>query len=396
MGGAIYAFALVCGKMELDSSFLDYANCSEQNETFMAFINLTVVSGVTLAFHATFISLVIITGLLANAIVLVLVAKDRRLRHRSIIVGLNIVAVDTLLTIFYHGVVLTNSLSRTWSYSEYQGSELICKAYGVMTTILVNIRWFAIGVLTLDRFLTVRFPFRYEKYSRNILLALTVLTWTLPPGLASLLSLSLVKTSFRANIPTCIPSCINAEYQLACRSINTGVILVIFIFGCIMPTGMYFWMYYKGRKMRTKYTLGQLALNVTTSVAVPKDIQAVQKANDRQALATVFLIFLTIFLTSLPSYTLVLLRQISICTFFTIPIAVHFTIADIFIASTALDPLVLMKNRDFRMVIYELWQKKCLCKHHVSDGRTSSQTEAGIQLSATNINNDTIHETDLK
>ena len=382
--------------MDLDSSFLDYANCSDQNETAPLFINLTTVSNVVIAFHATFTSLVIVTGLLANSLVLVLVAKDKRLRHRSILVGLNIVFVDILLTIFYHGVILTNCLSKGWSYNEQPGPDLICKTYGVLTTVLINIRWFAIGVLTTDRFLTVKFPFRYEKYSRRFLIVASLLTWTLPPGLASLLSLSLVSYSFRANIPTCLPSCINAKYRTACTLINTGVLTTMFIVGCIIPTGMYMWMYHKARKMRTRYTLGQLTLNVTTSVAVNmRPAQNIRSQYDRQAMVTVFLIFLTILFTSLPSYLFILLRQISVCIFFKIPVVIHFIITDIFIASTALDPVVLMKNRDFRNVIYELFHKKCLCRHHVTDGRTSS-TEAEIQSSSANMNDMQLHETNLK
>ncbi|XP_019864482.1 PREDICTED: green-sensitive opsin P521-like [Amphimedon queenslandica] len=381
--------------MDLDSSFLDYANCSDQNDTTPLFINLTVVSNVVIAFHATFISLVIVTGLLANSTVLVLVAKDKRLRHRSIVVGLNIVFVDILLTIFYHGVILTNCLSKGWSYNEQPEPDLICRAYGVLTTVLLNIRWFGIAVLTTDRFLTVKFPFRYEKYSRRFLIVASLLTWTIPPGLASLLSLSLVSYSFRANIPTCLPSCINATYRMACALINTGIVMIMFIIGCIIPSGMYIWMYRKARKMRTKYTLGELALNVTTSVAV-KNIRKAQNTRsqyDRQAMVTVFLIFLSILFTSSPSFLFLIVRQISICIFFKIPVVIHFIVTDIFIVSTALDPLVLMKNHDFRTVIYELFHKKCWCRHHVTDGRTSS-TEAETQSSSANIND--MHETNLK
>lgn len=382
--------------MDLDSSFLDYANCSDQNETVPLFINLTDVSNVAIAFHATFISLIMVTGLLANSIVFVLVAKDKRLRQRSILVGLNIVFVDILLTIFYHGVILTNCLSKEWSYNEQPEPDLICKAYGVLSTVLINIRWFAVGLLTTDRFLTVKFPFRYEKYSRQFLIVGSLLTWTIPPGLASLLSLSLVSYSFRANIPTCLPSCINAKYRIACALINFCVLTSMFIVGCIMPSGMYIWMYHKARKMRTKYTLGELVLNVTTSVAV-KNIREVRNTSsqyDRRAMVTVFLIFLTILFTSLPSYLFILVRQISICIFFKIPVVIHFIITDIFIASTALDPIVLMKNHDFRTVIYELFHKKCWCRHHVTDGRTSS-TEAETQTSLANMNTD-VHETNLK
>lgn len=361
-------------KMDQDEDsldILDYYNCSGEP----LFINLTKTNDVTITLHAAIVGLFIGLGLIGNIAVLILVLKDKRLRHRSIIASLNIVIVDIFLTIFYHGVILTNTLSREWSYIGYTDDvEAMCRLYGTVTTFLIDVRWCTIGLLTLDRFLTVRYPFRYEKYSVIFLLLSILMSWLIPLTASGLLAVPLVGYTFRANIPTCLPSCLLADNSF-CKLLNTGIIIIMFIIGCLLPLLLYLWMYWKARKLRVKYTLGQIAVTATAGIAVSNSsFNLNEKVNkDKRAMITILLIFLTIFFTSSPQFLFFLLRQISICTFFKIPIEVHFIVTDIFLLSTTLDPIVIMRNQDFRIVLYELIHGSVLCRvHHVSDQRSLS------------------------
>ena len=339
-------------------SILDYGSCTVDNETVYNFFNLSKVHHVAIALQMTFISVVIAGGIVGNVAVIFLVLKDKRLRYRSVIAGLSIVFVDLLLSIFYHGIILTNTLMRGWSYGEESYNS--CRTYGILTTYLLYVRWIALNVIVTDRFLTVKFPFQYERHSRVILVTITVLLWLVPAILAGFFALPIVGVTFRANVPTCLPSCNNTDYQLLCKLLNAAALTIVVFFGGVVPPVLYCWMYHKGRKMRAMYTLGKLSLTVTSGIALRDNTpaQADKSSREHQALLTLFLIFLSVFLTSLPSYFFLLLRQISICAFFRTPIYFHFVISDIFIISTALDPIILMRNQDFRIALKELICKR--------------------------------------
>ena len=374
--GLIYKFILETTETTMDEvedpsnySILDYGLCTVDNETVYNFFNLSKVHHVAIALQMTFISVVIAGGIVGNVAVIFLVLKDKRLRYRSVLASLSIVFVDLLLSIFYHGVILTNTLMRGWSYGEESYNS--CRIYGILTTYLIYVRWIALSLIVTDRFLTVRFPFRYERHSRAFLATVSVLLWLVPAILAGFFPLPIVGVTFRANVPTCLPSCNNTDYQLLCKLLNAAALTIVVFFGGVVPPVLYCWMYHKGRKMRAMYTLGKLSLAVTSGIALRDNTpaQADKSSKEHQALLTLFLIFLSVFLTSLPSYFFLLLRQISICAFFRTPIYLHFVISDIFIISTALDPIILMRNQDFRIAV-----KKLLCKRtplYISDTPSS-------------------------
>ena len=339
-------------------SILDYGSCIVDNETVYNFFNLSKVHRVAIALQMTFISVVIAGGIVGNAAVIFLVLKDKRLRYRSVLASLSIVFVDLLLSIFYHGIILTNTLMRGWSYGEESYNS--CRIYGILSTYLLYVRWIALSLIVTDRFLTVRFPFQYERHSRVFLATVTVLLWVVPAILTGFFGLPIAGVTFRANVPTCLPSCNNLDHALPCKLLNISTLTIVFFLGSVVPPVLYSWMYYKGRKMRATYTLGKLALTVTTGITLRDNTpaQADKSSREHQALLTLFLIFLSVFLTSLPSYFFLLLRQISICAFFRTPIYFHFVISDIFIISTALDPIILMRNQDFRIALKELICKR--------------------------------------
>ena len=350
-------------------SILDYGSCIVDNETVYNFFNLSKVHRVAIALQMTFISVVIAGGIVGNAAVIFLVLKDKRLRYRSVLASLSIVFVDLLLSIFYHGIILTNTLMRGWSYGEESYNS--CRIYGILSTYLLYVRWIALSLIVTDRFLTVRFPFQYERHSRVFLATVTVLLWVVPAILVGFFGLPIVGVTFRANVPTCLPSCNNLDHALPCKLLNAAALTIVSILGGVVPPVLYSWMYYKGRKMRAMYTLGKSTLTLTTGITLKDNTpaQADKSSREHQALLTLFLIFLSVFLTSLPSYFFLLLRQISICAFFRTPIYFHFVISDIFIISTALDPIILMRNQDFRIAL-----KKLLCKRtplYISDTPSS-------------------------
>ena len=345
----------MASSLNFNDSILDYGLCKDDNETIMKYYNLSEEHPVVIAVHSFILSAIILVGVCGNAFVLFLVAKDKRLRYRSVIASLSIVVVDFLLTIFLHGVALTSTLLKKWAYGDDDFNT--CRMYSIVSSYFVYVRWIALGLIATDRFLTVRFPFHYQRHSKKFLIILTLLVWGCPIIIAGFLSSPFLKPTFRANVPTCLPSCVNGNK--ACRFVNLLLFTATLIVGGVVPSVLYTWMYRHGRQLRVKHTLGQFTLQTATSTIIQDELPTLNEVRkERQTLFTLIIVYLTVLLTSLPQYLVLFVRGINKCAFFSIPIYIHFILLDIFFLSTALDPIVIMRNQDFRIAIKDIFCKR--------------------------------------
>ena len=99
--------------------------------------------------------------------VLLLVARYKQLRRRSIMVSLSVVVVDILLTVTFTFPVLVTAAAQDWVFMD--GG---CLFFGTFSFQFLMTRWLIMAILCIDRFSTVRFPFSYKK---KILFVLTFL-----------------------------------------------------------------------------------------------------------------------------------------------------------------------------------------------------------------------------
>lgn len=343
-------------------SLLDYEECvnsssTDINDTIYYYFNLTEdISEAVIHAYASVLGLIIVIGVVCNSLVLLLVLLDKRLRYRSIIASLSVVVCDLLLSIFYHGVALTGGFMKRWPYQGYPSSQTTCDSYAIATLSLLMIRWSAISVIAIDRFCTVRFPFKYPRYSKKVLILLTVLTWVMPPSLA-LLNLPVSSFTFRPNIPTCLPSCLNEESissRILCRILSTGAAILILLVGIIVPSLVYTWLYYKGRQLRRQPKLGTFTEQPSTNMTTSKSFELFTLRDQRAMVTLGFLLYLTVLITGLPQIMIGFTRYSDNCTFFRIPLGVHLFFSLVFFSSTSLDPIILLRHQDFRLAIKEI------------------------------------------
>ena len=125
--------------------------------------------------HIVVLSVIVLLSLLANGLVLLLVARYKQLRRRSIMVSLSVVVVDILLTVTFTFPVLVTAAAQDWVFMD--GG---CVFFGTFSLQFLMTRWLIMAILCVDRFSTVRFPFSYKKYSKKILVVLTFLAWVIP------------------------------------------------------------------------------------------------------------------------------------------------------------------------------------------------------------------------
>ena len=322
---------------------------SGENSTDATCYDLEEVPKAALVVHALLIAVIIAATLLGNGLIFLLVARYKILRSRSVFANLSLTFADVLWCLCYHTPALVSASYAGWAFGEAG-----CCAFAVLSIDFLLTRWLVMAVVCIDRFSTVRFPFSYAKYSRCILTVLTTTAWILPFLLAFLPAASKMSYSaFRPNIPTCLFNC--EESNQFCRFYYGIVVSLSFVVGAVIPTILYVWLYRRARSLRpTAVILGQMVLQPATGVVANQPLSHSypdKRSRDIQSYLTFILILVTFIVTAAPAYLSQIFRSSDYEDWCKVPIYVHFGIQLVFLSSTALDPLVIMRDRDFRQCL---------------------------------------------
>ena len=289
-----------------------------------------------LSLHACVTGFIVIISLVGCFLVMLLILKFKKLRHRTAIISLSIIATDVVLIVSYHLPVFVSSLSEGWIFM-FSG----CQAFGFISSSLLFTRWFNMGVLALDRFCAVRFPFSYPKFNRCIMILLLTMSWIVPLLINMGVLTGYSSVSFRDNVPTCI------VYAPQDRGIvfYSLIFAISFGIGGVLPTILYLWLFKRARRLSpAAVEMGRV--NGIQNSSNPQNGD--NSRHETRAIVTFALIFVTFSLTGLPIFLFQLLRSLSIRTWCQIPQVVHFIAIEIFFSSTALDPFLVMRDRDYR------------------------------------------------
>ena len=314
---------------------------------------------VILVCHAFVLSILVVSSVITNSIVTLLICKYKRLQVRSVLLITSLTAADVLLNIFYSLPSLVTTISKQWLFT-----DIGCTAFGFLAYEFLITRWILMGMLCLDRFFTVRFPFRYPRHSKKILLILAAVAWILPFLLSSAVLFGVGEGRLREGGPTCLPTCVNdPRCQLYYAVCTSGT----FFIGGILPVLLYTWMFYQGKKGRTTLQMGVMAATETGgSLAVRRSFNHPLDHRDRRALVTFLLLLVTVLVTGVPAYILQVVRTASVYYSCQIPIYVSFLITELLMSASTLNALVIMRDRDFRYCF-----KHFFCRRFSSKTRDS-------------------------
>ena len=306
-----------------------------------------------LILHAVCITIILLASLVGNGLVILLVAKYKRLRRRSTLVSLSVVAVDLLMTVSYHLPVLVSVIAKEWPFGGVSCEVSAVFSYVVLTRLLT------MAVLSFDRFSTVRFPFSYERRSKYVILTLTLLAWIVPMMFTAP-AMFLAEVTFSQEIPKCRFVCKGGGL---CRVYSTFVFAVTAVIGAVLPTVLYSWLYCHARKLRpSALVLGKLSIQVASGAIVSQPIAQLEKdSREIRAIVTFAIIFVTSVVTIFPLFSVRILQGASQDLWCRIPIIVQFIVYEVFMSSTVFDPVVIMRDRDFRNCFKDLC---CYCKRN--------------------------------
>ena len=325
--------------------------------------------------HVTILSLIVLLSLLANGLVLLLVARYKQLRCRSIVVSLSVVFVDILLTVTYTVPILITAAAKEWEFLD--GG---CVFFGTFSFQFLMTRWLIMAILCVDRFSTVRFPFSYKKYSKKILFVLTFLAWLIPFffSIPTLSHSGFGITEVRHNQPTCFVSCDHDDPRgPICQLFYLIYITSVFLLGSVIPIGVYSWMYYKARKLRpTMLVLGHVSTQVASGAIVRQPVAEYHlPSREKRALATFVLIMVTVLVTGLPAYLMQVIRALNFDFHCRIPILIHYIFIELLVSASALDPLVIIRTKDFRTCIKLLFCRRMAHTEDISSHEVPSNSQ---------------------
>ena len=335
--------------------------------------DISEIPGWLLAVHATIVAILLVASLVGNSITLLLVAKYKKLRYRSILVSLGVVVADLLLPLVLHFQALASSVAGRWPFGD--GG---CTGYGFLLLCVYYARWLGTAVIAIDRFLIILAPFFYRRWSKRLLIMMTVTAWIAPFIFALPVFFGFGTPKYRSTLTICVSDCGEDSLCTMVYSLEFGTYLIL---GAGVPTVLYLILYCFGVKKRRE-SLHPLGTQVTsaesTTVRRTSTTSILQTVRERRALITFGIIFVALILTQFPIFIISISRRTDF--YQDIPIYVHYIIMYIYMLSTALDPVIVMRNRDFRIAFSHLVGRR----NSIIDSPPISMTN-GVSLAQPNL-----------
>ena len=351
--------------------------------------------------HGTVGTLLFLCSIIGSCTVLLLVSCNRKLRRSSIVISLGLVAADLVLAAAWLFQVLAYASGGKWTFED---RGYVCTAFGVVLVWLLYVRWSEVAVVTADRFLVVIFPFfTYQRCSKPLIVTMTILAWVVPAGLVLPSVAGFGRLLFRPQISACTVDC---EGDEPCTTFYTVLFGVFLLIGGVLPALLYTTMYCIGLRKRWRYKNRRLGTVGTsspqepvssssssgnaaeventdspthdTAQTVPREHVSRKlsrtfrlfKPQDRRALVTIFIIFLSMLITHIPIYLFSAIRSVG-NIYESTPLIVHFISVYIFILGPILDSVIIMRNKDFRDVFTNAVRKQRVRPSYNSGRRPS-------------------------
>ena len=167
----------------------------------------------------------------------------RRFLDKSLIVSVSILISNTAVSVFLNGGVFLTTVSQTWLLG-YWG----CQVFGLMAIGGAFSRYILVGLLSVDRFCRVFYPYRYARHENKVLISLLVSSWT-----ASLVITGIYGGLGLAGFDFAYPGCSFGVYFPALSNGQRATVVITLLFttitSAVLPCILYIAMYRKAKKL---------------------------------------------------------------------------------------------------------------------------------------------------
>ncbi len=324
------------------------------------------------ALQAFYFLLIFILGISLNTLVVILIAKYKKLHNYAFFIALQVIVPDLVLAVAVSPFTVVSAIANQWMFG-----ELMCGLFGMFLVITLTARSCLMFVFVLDRFLAVFMPFYYPKHKIKINISLSIASWIFSVILA-IIAFTLDCVEFLPERSHCI---VSLECNEAC-GIALRLLLVGFFvpFSTFVPIILYTILYAKALKAKKAST-------------VDIGLAGVTQGRDWKATITFSLLFLGVFLVNLPGTLVIFIIAIFFSSSNELPAPLYVVSAlssAILYILVITDPIIIMRNKDTKEIIVEIVSKMLSKRPHSS---TQTATRVKIELQTAVQDNDGNEET---
>lgn len=186
------------------------------------------------------------TGFLLNLFILLMVICYRVLHQRVMYLALQIVCIDLIYTLTIPLVIFVSGVSGAWILG-----GVMCNIIGIVHDFFAMFRFTTTLVLTLDRFISVFWPFFYYRKSHHLVLTLGGAMYIISI-LRALLPVTGILDCY-VYIPTQKTCTAFSGCSEGCYWFVVCTTSIIVIFGAFIPLALYIVLFWKIRSIKRRY-----------------------------------------------------------------------------------------------------------------------------------------------
>ena len=305
-------------------------NCAQQTLMNVSFAEYPPALITTVAIlRVLYYIAVLLSGVALNMLVIILIAKDKKLQTTPLLAALQIVGTDLVIAVILPLSILSSIIGGRWVLGWH-----MCTISGFLWFLCSITRMLLLPVLAIDRFLYVFAPFKYPNIKNKVVGLLSLLSWLIAIG-ACIFPLPGILDCYGYLYIRYI-----CFAETSCHQRCSIYIAIFWVaFGspaCVLPVLLYSSLCYKARKIRS---------SMTAAEGRPKI--------DHKATITFFLMFLSMFILNVPFNAL-----FSLVRALTDSASAEF-ILTVLSASTnhlviVADPLFILRNMNTKMAVIKL------------------------------------------
>ena len=327
-------------------------------------------------------------GVFLNLFVVSLILRFKKLQTVTFVLAFQVIAGDLVLALIVFPTSAANAVADRFVFTG------LCPVIGFIVFYLRITRFYLMLVLALDRFCTVFLPFWYQRNRHRVktITVLSLLAWVLGFIVALVPVKGLLDCySFQRNTWACVPTngCINKNECSVYNSVSSALSN-----GCnIVSLLLYLSLFCKARQLRNKtVTVTVKAHQHGSTCEEAKAYSAQKQRRERQVNCTFFLLVFTLAVATSPAFFFFVVGRPIITTLDIVP-PNGYVIAGIIGRATfpllpIIDPIVIMRNADFREIIRKIREKWSL-RQLITARRLSSQTTSSMTARSSSSQNET-------
>ena len=321
------------------TSINDTVLCEAPTATLPTALDITLRS-----FHVIYSAALFVCSFALNSFVIFLVVKHKALRNLSMVLATQVIIVNLIGVLVILPAAIANAVANRLLLG-----AVMCYIHGAAVFIIPFTRVSLMLMLVIDRFLLIYKTFSYPKQRNKVVLSLSIVTWSVVilvatvmlPGILGCYGFSRPRWTC-ASLTSCNGTC----------SVIVTLIFVFAIICCCISACLYTVLFWKAKKMKRN------------SVAPANDLSGngIIQRKEWKATITFFLMFVTLFLATVPIGSFLAIVNTAlratgsdIPVWFEIMRQISFDLLRLFYV---LDPIFIMRNRDVKEVISNLFTSR--------------------------------------